>query len=101
MSKIHAEISIIPIGTKSTSVSEYISKAVSSLKNVKDIRYQVTAMGTEIEAESLEKIFEALKKMSDTVFETGIARTYTVLKIDERHDKDNNSLEHKVKSIDF
>lgn len=98
MSKIHAEISIVPIGTKSTSLGMYISKAIACLKDIQDIRYTTTAMGTEIESDSLEKIFEVAKKMSDAIFETGVVRAYTVLKIDERHDKDA-SLEDKVKSV--
>lgn len=98
MTKIHAEISLVPIGTKTASLGMYIAKAINSLKDVHGIKYEPAAMGTSIEADSLEMVFEATRKMSDAIFGEGIPRVYTVLKIDERHDKDS-SLEYKIKSL--
>ena len=98
MAKVHAEIGVLPIGTSSTSLSKYISKGVESLKKIDGIRYQVTPMGTMLESNSVDKIFEASKAVMTTIFAMGVTRIELILKIDERHDKDN-SLEDKLRSI--
>jgi uncharacterized protein (TIGR00106 family) len=99
MTKVHAEIGVLPIGTSSTSLGKYIAKAVSSLKKIYGIRYQVTPMGTMIESDNVDKIFEASKAVMSAVFEMGVTRVELVLKIDERHDKDH-TLEDKLRSIE-
>lgn len=99
MTKIHAEIGVLPIGTSSTSLSKYIAKGIDRLKKIKGINYQVTPMGTMIESNNIDKIFEASKMIMNAQFEMGAARVELILKIDERHDKDN-SLEDKLKSIE-
>jgi len=99
MAKIHAEIGVLPIGTSSTSLSKYIARGVESLKKIDGIRYQVMPMGTMIESNSIDKIFEASKAVMKAVFEMGVTRVELILKIDERHDKDN-SLEDKLRSIE-
>lgn len=99
MAKVHAEIGVLPIGTSSTSLSKYIAKGVNSLKKIDGIRYQVTPMGTVIESDSIDKIFEASKAVMSAVFDMGVTRVETILKIDERRDKDH-SLEDKLRSIE-
>ena len=47
------EISVVPLGTESASVSKYIAEAVKALKKQKGIKYQLTSMGTIIEASSV------------------------------------------------
>ncbi|MGB9003416.1 MAG: MTH1187 family thiamine-binding protein [Nitrosotalea sp.] len=99
MTKIHAEIGVLPIGTSSPSLGKYIANGLKSLKKVDGIRYQVTPMGTMIESDDIDKIFEASKVVTSAIFEMGVTRVETILKIDERRDK-NNSLEDKLKSIE-
>ena len=48
-------------------------------------------MGTTIEAESVEEAYAALAKAQAAVFELGIERAYTVVKMDERRDSDRSS----------
>ena len=56
MTKVHAEIGVLPIGTSSTNLSKYIAKGVNSLKKIDGIKYQVTPMGaTIIESDSIDK----------------------------------------------
>lgn len=98
MAKIHAELAILPIGTPTPSLGKYIAEGLKGLGRINGIRFQTTPMGTMIESESIEKIFEAARVMSDSVFAMGISRVETILKIDERRDKDH-SLEDKLKSI--
>lgn len=98
MGTIHAEIGILPIGTGSTSLGKYIAKGIKSLKNIDGIKYQVTPMGTILESDDIDKIFLASKVLTNALFEMGVMRVETILKIDERHDK-IRTLEDKLASI--
>ena len=64
---IHAEISIYPISTKTTSLSFYIAKAVESIKNIDNLRYEINSMGTILESNDIDVINKASKNMIDTV----------------------------------
>ena len=96
---IHAEISIYPLGTDSTSLSFYIAKAIESILGIKEIKYQVTPMGTILESDDIEKIFEATKVAIETIHRLGVKRVETILKIDSRTDK-AQSMQQKVQSVD-
>lgn len=96
--RVHAELGVLPIGTGSTSLAKYIAKGVDALKDVKGIKYQVTPMGTMIESENIDRIFEASKVVMDAIFRMGVQRVEAILKIDERHDK-IDSLNDKLDSI--
>ncbi|MGI0011539.1 MAG: MTH1187 family thiamine-binding protein, partial [Nitrosopumilaceae archaeon] len=81
-----------------TSLGEYIAKGVSTLNHIDGIKYQVTPMGTLLESENIDKIFDASKAVMNEVFKTGVKRVEVILKIDERHDK-IDSLEDKLESV--
>ncbi len=95
---IHAEISIYPMGTSNTSASFYIAKAIESIQNMEGIRYQINPMGTVLESDSIDKIYDATKKMMEVVHNLGVARVEVILKIDSRRDKDKK-MEDKMDSI--
>ncbi len=95
---IHAEISIYPIGTGNTSASFYIAKAIESIKDIKEITYQINPMGTVLESDSIDKIYDAAKKMSEVVHNLGVGRVEVILKIDSRNDKQKN-MQEKLDSI--
>lgn len=92
-----AGISIVPIGTGSTSVSRYIADSVKILQKEPGIKYEVTAMTTIIEGE-LDKIFEVAKKMHRSFFDAGVKRIVTSIRIDDRLDKPM-TIESKVKAV--
>jgi uncharacterized protein (TIGR00106 family) len=92
-----AEISIIPLGTKTPSVSQYVARAVRVLEREKDIKYEITAMGTIIEGD-LNRILAVAKKMHEGTFGEGVARVLTTVKIDDRRDKSQGTKE-KVDSL--
>jgi uncharacterized protein (TIGR00106 family) len=94
---IIAEFSISPIGSSSTSVGRQVGAALRALRNVKGIRYETNAMGTIIESESIDNIFESIRVASDAVFALGEKRVQTILKIDDRRDK-VGTIESKVAS---
>ncbi|MCD6583529.1 MAG: MTH1187 family thiamine-binding protein [Candidatus Omnitrophica bacterium] len=93
-----AEISVIPLGTESPSVSKYVASALSVLRKEKGIKYELTSMGTIIEAPSLKKLLSIAEKMHRKVFSLGVRRVVTTIKIDERKDK-KMTLEGKVASV--
>ena len=95
---IHAEISIYPISTKTTSLSFYIAKAVESIKNIDNLRYEINSMGTILESSDIDVINKASKNMIETVHNLGINRVEVILKIDSRTDK-HVKMEEKIDSI--
>ena len=80
------EISILPLGTESASVSKHIKDALDILKGKGDIQYQVTAMGTIIETRSVKTLLNIAKEMHKSTL-AGAARVVTSIKIDDRKDK--------------
>jgi uncharacterized protein (TIGR00106 family) len=92
-----AEVSIIPLGTKTPSVGKHVARAVKVLQQEKDIKYELTSMGTIIEGD-LEKILMMVKKMHEETFAEGVARVITIVKVDERRDK-ASSMNEKLNSL--
>ncbi len=84
---IQAEISIYPIATKSTSVSFYIAKAIESVKDMENLRYEINSMGTILESDNIDIINKASKSMIETIHHLGINRVEVIIKIDSRTDK--------------
>ena len=92
-----AEVSVIPLGTKTPSVSQYVARAVKVLEQENDLRYEMTAMGTIIEGD-LERILAVVKKMHEGTFGEGVARVLTTVKVDDRRDK-AQGMKEKVDSL--
>ena len=95
---IHAEISVYPMGTGTTSASFYIAKGIETIQDLEGIRYEVTPMGTLLESSSIDIIYDASKKIMEAVHNLGVNRVEVILKIDSRTDKDLK-LEDKMKSL--
>ncbi|MDC1136564.1 MTH1187 family thiamine-binding protein [Nitrosopumilus sp.] len=95
---IQAEISIYPMATKTTSASFYIAKAIESIKNMENIRYEINSMGTILESDDIDVINKASKNMIETVHHLGINRVEVMIKIDSRTDK-QQKMEEKLDSI--
>ncbi|EKE03621.1 MAG: protein of unknown function DUF77 [uncultured bacterium] len=95
---ITAEIAVVPVGTGSTSYSDYIAKSEKVLDKYPDLSHKITAMSTEIEGKNLNEIFEALKEMHEAQITNGAARVQTTIRIDDRRDKEC-SMSEKVASV--
>lgn len=95
---IIAEFSIIPVGTKTTSVGRYVRAAVHELEKQGTIRAKPEAMGTIIEADNLGDIFLAVEKAHTSLFGLGVERVVTEIKIDDRRDKEA-TIESKTKAV--
>jgi uncharacterized protein (TIGR00106 family) len=92
-----AEVSVIPMGTKTPSASEYVARAVKMVMQQKRVKYQLMAMGTILEGEP-EDVWEAAKKMHESVFGKDVQRVVTRVTIDDRRDKPQ-AMEYKVQSV--
>jgi uncharacterized protein (TIGR00106 family) len=99
---VHAEISLIPISKSrngSTGMSREIAIAFNAIKETKGIKsVTLTALGTQIEAESIAPILTAIRAAHVSVKRAGAARIISNVKIDERLDKDQ-SLAGKIRSV--
>lgn len=92
------EISVVPVGTEKPSVSKYVATALEVLKKEKDIKYQLTPMGTVIEADSLKRLLDIARKMHNAVLKREVKRVVTTIKIDDRTDK-RLSMAGKIRSV--
>jgi uncharacterized protein (TIGR00106 family) len=91
-----AELSIVPLGTKSTSLSSYVAACIDVLED-SGLVHQVHGMGTIIEGE-LRDIFDIVLKMHEVPFQAGALRVVTSIKVDDRRDKEA-SASAKVEAV--
>src|SRR4030042_6632617 len=95
--KAVAEISVVPVGTGSAGLSQYVAACLDVLQGREDISYRLTPMGTVLEG-PLDIILEVARKMHEAPFDKGVSRVVTSLKIDERRDK-LGTMAGKVESV--
>jgi uncharacterized protein (TIGR00106 family) len=96
---LHAEISIVPVGTSSTSISKEVAAAFDAIRKTKDIKTtKLTAMGTQIEANNLRPILDAIEAAHEAVKSTGAKRIISSIRIAERLDA-SRTLEDEVGSV--
>lgn len=92
-----ADITVLPIGREGASVGDLLVEVERHLAAQDSVRYELHAMGTSLEGD-LDDILRIAAELHSIPFESGIPRVYTVLKIDQRTDKDQ-TLESKVQSV--
>ena len=95
--QVVAEVSIVPIGTASAGVSQFVAASLKVLEGRKDLAYRLTPMGTIIEG-PLNKVLEAIRDMHEVPFNKGAMRVVTSIRIDDRRDKAAN-MNGKVESV--
>ena len=78
-------LTIIPLGTGSTSVGGYVADIQKVLEK-SGYPYKLTDMGTIIEGSSKELLALAAE-LSETVFSMGVDRVVTQISLDDRRDK--------------
>ncbi|NCU18398.1 MTH1187 family thiamine-binding protein [Pallidibacillus pasinlerensis] len=92
------DITVIPVGTETASVSQYVADIQKVLEQYEgDIKYQLTPMSTLIEAD-LAELLKLAQLLHEVPFNHGIQRVCTNIRIDERRDKEH-SMEGKLKSV--
>jgi len=104
---VHAEVSLIPIGSRIASVpddqeetgmSREIAVAFDAISKVEGLKTILTPMGTQIESENLSNIFRAVELAHKAVKDTGIKRIISTIRIDERIDA-SHTFQDKMESV--
>jgi uncharacterized protein (TIGR00106 family) len=88
---------VIALGRPDPSTSEYIAAIQRHLAEQDRVRYLMHAMGTSLEGSTAD-ILAVAGELHAIPFELGIPRVYSILKLDERRDKEQ-TLEDKVASV--
>ncbi|MEO0098005.1 MAG: MTH1187 family thiamine-binding protein [candidate division WOR-3 bacterium] len=90
------DLSVVPVGTKTPGVSEYVREAVKVIKE-SGLKYSVSPMGTAVEGD-LKEIFSLVLKIHERLVAMGCQRLLTTIKIDDRRDK-FQTMEEKVNKV--
>jgi len=80
------QVSVLPVGTCTPSISTEVSEALKPLQEEKDITYQLNSMGTLIEGD-LSMILDVIQRMHENGFNDDVQRVQTIIMIDDRRDK--------------
>ncbi|UNK19061.1 MTH1187 family thiamine-binding protein [Paenibacillus sp. N3/727] len=92
-----AEVTVIPIGTATTSLSMYVAEMQRVLEKQEGISYELTSMSTIIEGE-LNSVWGAISALHEAPFLSGAQRVSTSVKIDDRRDQVSSS-KQKLQSV--
>jgi uncharacterized protein (TIGR00106 family) len=97
MKPIIAEVVVVPLGTASPSLSDYVADIEKVLLKHKNIKTMLTPMSTIIEGD-FEEVFEIIKEMHEVPFLKGALRVSTRISIDDRRDK-KISMQSKLNAV--
>ncbi|ADY57085.1 protein of unknown function DUF77 [Syntrophobotulus glycolicus DSM 8271] len=89
-------INMVPLGM-GPSVSKYVAAAEKVIVNRPGIKRELGPMFTTLEGD-LDEIIQAIREMQEAVFETGVDRVITTIKIDDRRDK-KATMQEKLASV--
>ena len=93
-----ADLTVIGLGRPDSSASPYIAEIQRRLAAQDRVRFRLHAMGTSLEG-STEDILRVVGELHAVPFKLGLHRVYTVLKLDERRDREQ-TLDEKVASVE-
>jgi uncharacterized protein (TIGR00106 family) len=93
-----ADLTVIALGRAEISASAYIAEIHRRLAEQRRVRYALHAMGTSLEGTTAD-ILAIVAELHAVPFEQGVPRVYTVLKLDERRDREQ-TLQDKVASVE-
>lgn len=91
------ELTVCPLGTGTTSASPYVAGAQKVLQGQDKVKFMLNPMGTVMEGD-IDDIFALIRKIQEDVFNKGVGRVYSIIKVDDRRDK-NSSMEQKLESV--
>jgi uncharacterized protein (TIGR00106 family) len=92
-----ADLTVIALGRAEASASAYIAEIQRRLAAQDRVRYEMHAMGTSLEGTTPD-ILAVAGELHAVPFEMGIPRVYSILKLDERRDREQ-TLTDKVESV--
>jgi uncharacterized protein (TIGR00106 family) len=93
-----ADLTVIGLGRADASASRYIAEIQRRLAAQDRVRYRLHAMGTSLEGETAD-ILAVVGELHAVPFELGLPRVYSVLKLDERRDREQ-TLDDKVAAVE-
>jgi uncharacterized protein (TIGR00106 family) len=88
----------VPLGTGSTSASDYVAGCQEVLAAAEGIKYRLTPMSTVIEG-GLEEVMSVVSRLHEVPFEKGAMRVMTTLMIDDRRDREL-TMDGKMASVE-
>jgi len=94
-----ADLTVLALGRPEVSASEYIAEIQRRLAAQDRVRYRLHAMVTELEG-TTEDILAVVGELHAVPFDLDVRRVYTVLKLDERRNKPDQTLDDKVRSVE-
>jgi uncharacterized protein (TIGR00106 family) len=94
-----ADLTVLALGRPDVSASAYIAEIQRRLAAQDRVRYRLHAMGTELEGTTAD-VLAVVEQLHAVPFEQGVPRVYTVLKLDERRDRPDQTLDDKVRSVE-
>jgi uncharacterized protein (TIGR00106 family) len=89
-------VTIAPLGTGTPSVSSYVAGCERILRE-SGLKHELTAMGTIVEGD-LDQILAVIRRMHESPFAQGAVRVSTLIKIDDRRDKEH-TIDRKMRSV--
>jgi uncharacterized protein (TIGR00106 family) len=94
-----AELTVISLGRSEVGASTYVAEIQRRLAAQDAVRYRMHAMGTSLEGSTAD-ILRVVGELHAVPFEMHVPRVYTVLKLDERRDRPDQTLADKVASVE-
>ena len=94
-----ADLTVLALGRQGASASEYVAEIQRRLRAQQRVKFHMHAMGTSLEG-STDDILAVVGELHAIPFDQGIPRVYTVLKLDERRDRPDQTLDDKVRSVE-
>jgi uncharacterized protein (TIGR00106 family) len=94
-----ADLTVLALGRAGASAGQYVAEIQRRLAEQSRVRYRMHAMGTSLEG-SVEDILAVVGELHAVPFSQGVPRVYTVLKLDERRDRPDQTLDDKVRSVE-
>ena len=94
-----ADLTVLTLGRPDVSASGYIAEIQRRLAAQDRVRYEMHAMGTSLEG-TVADILAVVGELHAVPFDQGAPRVYTVLKLDERRDRPDQTLADKVRSVE-
>jgi uncharacterized protein (TIGR00106 family) len=86
MPHVIAELTIVPLGTATPSLSAYVAEVERTLRQVAGLKVLLTPMATVLEGE-LDLVLQTVRRVHEIPFAAGAQRVSTRLSIDDRRDK--------------
>lgn len=79
-------------------MSKEVAAAFDAIREVKNLKTKLTALGTQVEAKDLGSVLQAVEAAHKAAKSAGAKRVISTVRIDERLDK-AQTLQDKVRSV--